>query len=237
MHDQPTTAKRALAKNRGNRWQLSHQKRNRLLARGADILAHDGLSGLNLRHLADLANTSTMAVYSHFGDKKGFLNALYLKTLKDVATILDQVPLPIPQAERLQIQAKAFLNYCQTAPGNCLILAANPALRGADNPIDRNVHRMQRAIISSIEASVNVGRSAPREDSRNIALGFWAAWMGTVSLSLRGAFISDGFDCLSDDSGGDGIRDLIIRLTDNLIAANLDAEYPLKVIEGAKQII
>src|SRR3954467_2711332 len=49
----------------------------RLVDEAGRILSREGAGGLSLRRLAAATGTSTMAVYTRFGDKQGLLAAMY----------------------------------------------------------------------------------------------------------------------------------------------------------------
>src|SRR3954447_10101425 len=49
----------------------------RLVDEAGRILSADGAAALSLRRLATATGTSTMAVYTRFGDKQGLLAAMY----------------------------------------------------------------------------------------------------------------------------------------------------------------
>ncbi|MDT7537450.1 MAG: hypothetical protein QOI82_1035, partial [Actinomycetota bacterium] len=49
----------------------------RLVDEAGRILSTDGAAALSLRRLATATGTSTMAVYTRFGDKQGLLAAMY----------------------------------------------------------------------------------------------------------------------------------------------------------------
>src|SRR5437763_11704312 len=49
----------------------------RLVDEAGRILARDGAAALTLRRLAAASGTSTMAVYTLYGDKPGLLRAMY----------------------------------------------------------------------------------------------------------------------------------------------------------------
>src|SRR4051812_50122740 len=49
----------------------------RLVDEAGRILSSDGAAALSLRRLATATGTSTMAVYTRFGDKQGLLAAVY----------------------------------------------------------------------------------------------------------------------------------------------------------------
>src|SRR5436853_359523 len=63
----------------------------RLVDEAGRILAAEGAGALTLRRLATVTGTSTMAVYTLFGDKNGLLSAMHREGFARLAAALDRV--------------------------------------------------------------------------------------------------------------------------------------------------
>ena len=61
------------------------ETRQRLLDAAADLFATKGVHGVSLDAIAEAADRTTGAVYSHFGGKAGLLLALLDQTSRQVA--------------------------------------------------------------------------------------------------------------------------------------------------------
>src|SRR3954471_1634276 len=62
----------------------------RLVDEAGRILAAEGAGALTLRRLATVTGTSTMAVYTLFGDKNGLLSAMHREGFARLSTALDR---------------------------------------------------------------------------------------------------------------------------------------------------
>jgi AcrR family transcriptional regulator len=59
--------------------QRTPQLRDRVLEAAVDMLTSDGVAGFTTRKVAELATTSTPAVYELFGDKAGLVRAMFFE--------------------------------------------------------------------------------------------------------------------------------------------------------------
>jgi AcrR family transcriptional regulator len=66
--------------------------REALLDAALRLLEERGPGALRIRDLAEAAEQSTMAVYTHFGSKQGLLEQLYLQGFRRLEERLDSVP-------------------------------------------------------------------------------------------------------------------------------------------------
>ena len=63
--------------------------RDRVLRVADELLDTEGPDALSLRRIADLADTSTQAVYTQFGGKPGLADAMYRSGYQRLADELD----------------------------------------------------------------------------------------------------------------------------------------------------
>ncbi|TIW59717.1 MAG: TetR/AcrR family transcriptional regulator [Mesorhizobium sp.] len=63
-----------------------------LLDAAEQIVENDGMTGLSVRRVADLAGTTTRAVYAVFGSKEGLIVALGRRTFNLLAHAMDELP-------------------------------------------------------------------------------------------------------------------------------------------------
>src|SRR3954447_14581577 len=68
----------------------------RLVDEAGRLLSAEGASALSLRRLAAATGTSTMAVYTLFGDKQGLLAAMYWAGFERLGAALDAAAAAAP---------------------------------------------------------------------------------------------------------------------------------------------
>jgi AcrR family transcriptional regulator len=92
------------------------QMRERLIAAALRVVAENGIDELTVRRLAEAADTSTMSVYSRFGNRDGVLQALYVRTFDMLGEALAAVPCgPDPVADLLAM-AGAYREFALAGP-------------------------------------------------------------------------------------------------------------------------
>ncbi|HVA59469.1 MAG TPA: TetR-like C-terminal domain-containing protein [Mycobacteriales bacterium] len=157
---------------------------SRLVDEAGRLLAAEGPAALTLRRLASVSGTSTMAVYTLFGDKQGLLAAMHregftrlggaleavaagsLEGLGDLGMAYRDVALANPHLYALMFGG-AVPNFAPDAEGEARAEAAYRPL----------VEAVQRCL----DASLLVGPGA-----EPIAFHLWAVSHGMVSLELAG---------------------------------------------------
>jgi AcrR family transcriptional regulator len=163
------------------------QLASRLVDEAGRILAADGVGALTLRRLATSAGTSTMAVYTLFGDKQGLLAAMHREGFARLRAALDEAQ--ASSADPLEALAAQGLAYRQTA-------LANPHLYGlmfgtaapgfAPDPAGVEIAQAAyRPLVDGVQRCLDAGvmRGA---DSERIAFHLWAVSHGMVSLEIAG---------------------------------------------------
>lgn len=167
----------------------------RLVDEAGRVLSREGAAGLNLRRLATAAGTSTMSVYTLFGDKQGLLAAMYRAGYERLGEAMRAAV--SPDEDALTALANLGLAYRRAA-------LANPHLydlmfgrpvpsfdpdaadkRVADSAYEPLVSGVQRCLDSGALVDPS-GRGAER-----IASYLWAVSHGMVSLELTGHLEGD----------------------------------------------
>lgn len=96
--------------------------RERLITAALRVVADHGLGELTVRRVAEVADTSTMGVYSRFGSRIGVLQALYTRTFDMLAQALAAVPAgDTPVADLLAI-ARAYREFALASPNRYLFM-------------------------------------------------------------------------------------------------------------------
>src|SRR3954453_4992212 len=176
----------------------------RLVDEAGRILAAEGAGALTLRRLATVTGTSTMAVYTLFGDKNGLLSAMHREGFARLAAALDRVSADPDPLEALAQQGVAYresalanphlygLMFGTAAPGFSPDAAGTAIAEAAYRPLVDGVQRCLDA---------GVMRGAPAE---RIALHLWAVSHGMVSLEIAGHQEGD------EQQRADAYRDALI---------------------------
>jgi AcrR family transcriptional regulator len=163
-----------------------------LVDQAGRILAAEGASALTLRRLATVSGTSTMAVYTLFGDKRGLLAAMHREGFARLAAALeaaqtsDDDPLAALAAQGVAYRRTALANphlyglmFGTAAPGFHPDAAGQQVADAAYRPLVDGVQRC-------LDSGAMVGRDAER-----IALHLWSVSHGMVSLEIAGQLEGD----------------------------------------------
>ncbi|MDQ1746338.1 MAG: hypothetical protein QOD07_601 [Frankiaceae bacterium] len=159
----------------------------RLVDEAGRLLAREGAAALTLRRLATASGTSTMAVYTLFGDKQGLLRAMY-------RTGFDRLGAALRTAAATQddpVEALVALGqaYRDTA-------LANPHLYGLmfgtavpgfvpDDDAKAVADAAYEPLVEGVRRCLHAGTMAGTAAER-IALHLWSVSHGMVSLELAG---------------------------------------------------
>jgi AcrR family transcriptional regulator len=164
----------------------------RLVDEAGRILSRDGAAALSLRRLATATGTSTMAVYTLFGDKNGLLAAMYRAGFErlgaaEVAAV-DGVTDPLGALAEL---GYAYRRAALANPHLYDLMFGRPVAAfepdAADKAVaDATFRPLVEAVQRCLDAGVLVGG-----DPERIAFYLWAVTHGMVSLELAGQLPGD----------------------------------------------
>lgn len=159
--------------------------RDRVLRVADDLLDTAGPDALSLRKIADLAGTSTQAVYTQFGGKPGLADAMYRSGYRRLADELDAVPDVADPIERMRTLALAYRRVALANPEHYKLMTGRP-IADYDPPVES-----RRFAATTMEPLVDAVRTACAAgvldgDPRTVAMRLWAAGHGRVSLELHG---------------------------------------------------
>jgi AcrR family transcriptional regulator len=164
----------------------------RLVDEAGRILAAEGVAALTLRKVATRSGTSTMAVYTRFGDKDGLLAAMHNEGFArlgaamararhdgdDALTALSRLGLAYREAA-LANPHLYNLMFGGAVPG----FTPDPASQEA---ADATFQPLVRAVQRCLDDGVLTGADAQR-----IATYLWAVSHGVVSLEISGKLDGD----------------------------------------------
>jgi AcrR family transcriptional regulator len=151
----------------------------------ARLLVEEGPDKLSLRRLAAEAGTSTMAVYTRFGDKGRLLAAMHHEGFRRLGVALHDVPrTPDPVAD-LYAMGLAYRQAALASRHLYSLMFGRPL---AELSEDEQAQAVARAayepLIEGVRRCQEAGAMTP-EDTERVALHLWATAHGMVSLELN----------------------------------------------------
>ncbi len=152
-----------------------------------EILSGEGPAALTLRRLARAADTSTMAVYTLFGDKTGLLGAMHRAGFERLTAALERArssdadPLAALAAQGIAYRRVALANpHLYGLMFGYLVPGFTP--RAADKTAaDEAFGSLIEGVAACLKAGVVGGA-----DARRIAFHLWAVSHGMVTLEIAG---------------------------------------------------
>lgn len=164
--------------------------RTALIDVAARLLAEEGPSALSTRRIAADAETSTMAVYTHFGGMSGLVREIVhegFSRLQNDFSLVKQTDDPVAD---LCVHGRA---YRGNAVANAHLYAAmfgGESLSGFELTEDDRQHGryVLTAIVECVGRCVETGRFRPA-DPAMVAHHLWFAMHGLVNLELGGYLI------------------------------------------------
>lgn len=163
-----------------------------LLDAAEAAFTRDGFAAARIEAIAAAADVSVGSIYGHFGAKDGLWTALAARALDRFDAYLQQAYDPDwPPLDQVVACGDAYLRFHVDHPGSFRFLAfdgTGARLEGDDPAADGIVGDRLAGIIGGFEAKIaeamDAGEAAPG-DAGLVARFLWAAWNGTVGLTLR----------------------------------------------------
>jgi AcrR family transcriptional regulator len=161
--------------------------RNALIQAGQQLLAEEGISGLDLRKVARAAGVSHAAPYRHFADKQALLAAIAEDGFYQLAEGMDAAigQVPANAAAQLEQLARAYVRFALDHPahmremfsGLTINRAAYPQLHAAaKQAFQRVVQLIERG-----QAQGEIGLGAPSD----LSMVAWAQIHGIAMLLIE----------------------------------------------------
>jgi len=170
--------------------------RVRLLDGAARLLAEEGPSALTLRRVATEADTSTMAVYTHFGSMPDLADAVVAEGFARLAVLLAEVPRTDDAITDLAGLGRAYLVNARQNPHLYAVMFGTASL-GKYRPQTADERERGRytfdEMVESASRAVEQGRLRPAKPLA-IASQLWTAIHGYVMLDVGGYFGEDGVE-------------------------------------------
>jgi AcrR family transcriptional regulator len=164
----------------------------RLVDEAGRILSADGAAALTLRRLATATGTSTMAVYTRFGDKQGLLAAMYRAGFERLGAAMTAAVEGVD--DPVAALAELGLAYRRAALANPhlydLMFGRPVATFDPDADTKEVAEASYRPLVDAVQRCMDAGAMTP-DDAERVASYLWAVTHGMVSLELAGQLPGD----------------------------------------------
>jgi AcrR family transcriptional regulator len=164
----------------------------RLVDEAGRLLSDEGTAALSLRRLATATGTSTMAVYTLFGDKQGLLAAMYRAGFERLGAAMSSAVEGVD--DPLAALAELGLAYRRAALANPHLydlMFGRPVAAFDPEPADRETADSTfRPLVDGVQRCMDSG-AIVAGDAERVASYLWAVSHGMVSLELAGQLADD----------------------------------------------
>ena len=168
----------------------------RLVDEAGRILSAEGAAALSLRRLATATGTSTMAVYTLFGDKQGLVAAMYRAGFERLGATLRAAV--TPDDEPLTALANLGYAYRRAALANPhlydLMFGRPVASYTPDAETKEIADAAYRPLVEGVQRCLDTGAlvaNPAQGAAERVGLFLWAVSHGMVSLELAGQLDGD----------------------------------------------
>jgi AcrR family transcriptional regulator len=149
------------------------------------LLASEGPHALSVRRIAEVAGTSTQAVYTQFGGKAGLADALYQEGYRRLAQLLAQMEPADDPVQAVRDLGEVYRASAFANPHLYDVMTARPIPEYEPTEEARRVafdtfRPLLRALTFAVDKQILSG------DPHAIAQQLWAAGHGLVSLTIHG---------------------------------------------------
>lgn len=155
----------------------------RLIDEAARMLAERGPAGLSLRKLATVCGTSTMAVYTRFGNKQRLLAAMHREGFRRLGARL-RVAAADPLASLAELGRAYRLAALESRHLYGLMFGTLPPEFKPDEHDDKAAAATYAPLVEGVREAIAAGVLVG--DPERIALHLWVVAHGMISLELSG---------------------------------------------------
>jgi AcrR family transcriptional regulator len=186
--------------------QTERSVRDEMLRAAVGLLNDQGPDALQTRKVAGAAETSTMAVYTHFGGMRGLIAEVADEGYRQFDSALTVPQTDDPVADLMAIGA-AYRRYAIERPHMYRLMFGSTSAHGINAPagnvltltvaeIEQNIPSFAH-VVRGVQRSVQAGRitvGSAADDASVIATAaqFWALLHGFVMLELAGFYGDEG---------------------------------------------
>ena len=167
------------------------QTREALLSAAEQLIARGGLDAVSTRAVAEHAGTTTRAVYSLFGSKRGLLHALAERGFLLLADRVEAVPVTAdPGADLVNVAVEAFRGWALAHPNLFRLVFGLP---DSDLRTEPAVAPASRAALGRLRWRIERARQAGLLGDNpvdEVVVEWHAAGEGLASVELRGQMMA-----------------------------------------------
>ena len=155
-----------------------------VLSAALTVLRRDGASGLRVRSVAMEAGCSTTGIYTHFGNKNGLVEAIYVDGFERFDEALDTAPTTGTPLEQLHARGLQYRTWALANPTSYMVMFGGSVPEFEPGP-EATARGLQSFgdLIDSVAAAIDSGELAPG-DPTAVAYHLWATIHGYVMLEL-----------------------------------------------------
>ena len=161
-------------------------------------MSAEGLNGLSIKKVANLANYTAGALYRYFDSKDALIAALTVQAVDELGRIM-KVAGQRPGLEAVRAQAEAYLAYSVERPAMYALISTmngTPDILVKDEASARAIgEAMIRALLPLAAALARCAEEGLLScgDAKERAVLFWAAVQGTLQLRKQERVAPDFF--------------------------------------------
>lgn len=174
--------------------------RKQMIEAGIRILEQDGVTALSARRLAAETETSTMAVYTHFGGMTGFIDAIASEAFARFTRALTEVEKTDDPVADFVVMGSHYRQFALDNPQRYQMMFGTSAeslnrfhtdLTVTGKPSDRADFEVPfDALVAVVRRMVDADRI--RDDGDSVTAGrLWSVTHGAVLLEMAGFFGRD----------------------------------------------
>src|SRR3954469_808242 len=167
----------------------------RLVDEAGRLLSAEGAAALSLRRLAGATGTSTMAVYTLFGDKQGLIAAMYRAGFERLGATIAAATTRDDALTALAELGFAYRRAALDNPHLYDLMFGRPIATFEPDPADKEVaESTYRPLVDAVQRCLDAGAlvSDPAAGgAERVAFYLWAVSHGMVSLELAGQLPGD----------------------------------------------
>ena len=159
--------------------------KQRLLDVAMEILAADGVAGFTTRRVAEAAGTSAPAIYELFGDKAGFVRAIFFEGFRRLLVHFDKLSAPVGNSLDIVDAVEAFRQFTIENPRLFEVMYSKPFHEFSPGPDEQALGDATRnVLVDRIKSCIAAGEIAG--DPTDIAHAVLALCIGLASQETGG---------------------------------------------------
>jgi AcrR family transcriptional regulator len=160
-------------------------------AAGALLLA-EGTDGMTTRRMAEMAGTTTQAIYTEFGGKEGIARAMYREGFARLEARMRAVGRTSDPFFDLLQQGRTYRESALSDPHFYDVMFGRPIPQFTPDADDLAISWIAHDLLAAeIERVIATGALIPDARADDIAQWLWTVVHGVVSLELTGAIDVD----------------------------------------------